>query len=212
VIELEDIEVRSDGRLLARAPRWTVPTAEAALLIGASGSGKTTLLNVIAGLVRPSAGRVRIAGEDIGAMNEGQRDLFRGRTIGIVFQTLRLVRALNVRENLNLALRLAGQKPDAARVDETLARLGIGSLAGVNPRRLSIGEMQRAAIARAVVARPKLILADEPTSALDDENAAAALTLLTDEARACGATLIIATHDGRIKDAIPGRLELERPA
>jgi putative ABC transport system ATP-binding protein len=150
-----------------------VRPGEFVALLGPSGSGKTTLLHCIGGLIRPDAGRVTVAGRDLAGFSGGALDIFRGQTIGIVFQTLRLVRALTVAQNLELALHLARRKPDPRRIADTLARLGVDHLAGARPNRLSVGEQQRAAIARAVVAAPRLILADEPTSALDDDNAAA---------------------------------------
>lgn len=201
MIRIENLEVRAGGRTLLALSGFSAGPGETALLIGPSGSGKTTLLNAIAGLIRPSAGLVEAAGQDLSKLSPAALDRFRGRTFGIVFQTLRLVRALSVRQNLALAQRLAGGKPDPARIEEALGRLGVAHLADARPQRLSLGEAQRAAIARAIVGRPKIILADEPTSALDDDNASAALSLLKSEAAALGATLVIATHDQRIKGA-----------
>jgi putative ABC transport system ATP-binding protein len=181
------------------------------LLLGPSGSGKTTLLHAIAGLIRPSAGAVIVDGQDVSALKSAGADRFRGRTIGFVFQTLRLVRALTVEQNLALALNLAGKPADRARIAAALDRLGVGSLAGAKPARLSVGEAQRCAIARAVVTQPRLILADEPTSALDDRNADKAFALLQEEASACGAGLVIATHDSRLKTRLANRVELAAP-
>jgi putative ABC transport system ATP-binding protein len=208
MIEIEHLDVRAGGRTLLSLPHWRLDAGGHALLLGPSGSGKTTLINAIAGLTRPAAGQVRVAGQDVATMGPAALDRFRGRTMGLVFQTLRLVKVLSVEDNLALAQRLAGATPDRARIAETLERLGLAHLAKANPRRLSVGEMQRAAIARAVAARPKLILADEPTSALDDHNAQAALDLLIGEAQALGASLIIATHDARVKARLPHQLAL----
>lgn len=210
MIEISSLRVEAGGRTILDLPEWRLDAGAAGLLLGPSGSGKTTLLNVIAGLIRPSAGSVKIGGEDIAALSGARLDKFRGARIGFVFQTLRLIRALSVRENLALAMRLAGAKPDPARITQTLERLGIGALAGAKPARLSVGEGQRAAIARAVVTRPSLLLADEPTSALDDANAEAAIRLLMEEAAACGATLVIATHDQRVKDRFAQKLVLKK--
>jgi putative ABC transport system ATP-binding protein len=195
---------------LAALPAWQVGAGETALLLGPSGSGKTTVLNALAGFVRPSAGRVRVAGQDIGALKAAALDRFRGATIGFVFQTLRLVRSLTLDQNLGLALRLAGKPLDKDRIRHALDRVGVGHLGHANVRRLSVGEAQRGAIARAIVTQPKLILADEPTSALDDDSAEAAFALLTGEAAALGASLIIATHDGRIKSRIANQLILSK--
>jgi putative ABC transport system ATP-binding protein len=185
-----------------------VAAGQHSLILGPSGSGKTTLLHVIAGLLRPSRGRVRVAGQDLGALTSAQLDAFRGKTIGIVLQRLHLIAALTVRDNLRLARTLARLPPDAARIDNLIAELGLSALAGARPSRLSEGEAQRVAIGRAVVNHPALILADEPTSALDDANCAAVLALLRAQAEASGATLVIATHDARLQPLFQHRLEL----
>ncbi len=132
-------------------------------------------------------------------MRGAARDAFRAKHVGLVLQTLHLIPVISVRENLRLAQRLAGNAPDDARIDAVLEGLGVGELAPRKARSLSVGEAQRVAIARAAVNRPPLILADEPTSALDDANCAKAIELLLAQARACGATLVVATHDHRIR-------------
>lgn len=209
MIAIEGLEIERDGRRILSLPEWRLDPGAHAALVGPSGSGKTTLLNAIGGLTRPTRGRVTIDGRDLAAMGEAERDRYRGAHIGIVFQTLRLVRALTVSQNLALALHLARRKPDPKRIADTLERLGIARHAHSRPQRLSVGEMQRAAIARAVAPGPRLILADEPTSALDDANAAAAIALLKSEAEAVGASLIVATHDRRISAAFSRTLTLE---
>lgn len=209
IVSVDQLRVARGGRLVLDLPAWSLDAGAHAVLLGPSGSGKTTLLHCIGGLIRPDGGRVDVAGRDLATLKGGALDIFRGQTIGIVFQTLRLVRALTVAQNLQLALRLAGRPQDPTRVRDTLTRLGVAHLADRKPNRLSVGEQQRAAIARAVVARPALILADEPTSALDDANAAAAAALLKAEAEAVGAGLVVATHDTRIASAFPSVLRLE---
>ena len=153
-----------------------------------------------------------VAGQDLGALTPAELDAFRGRMVGIVLQRLHLIPALTVRDNLRLARTLARLPPDPQRLDTLLADLGLAALAGARPRQLSEGEAQRVAIARAVVNRPALILADEPTSALDDANCAAVLALLRAQAETSGATLVIATHDARLKPHFRHRLELPDPA
>lgn len=211
LIQIENLRIEAGGRTILALPDWRLAAGEAALLLGPSGSGKTTLLHAVAGLIRPSAGVVTVDGQDVAALQAGAADRFRGRTIGFVFQTLRLVRALTVEQNLALALNLAGKPADRGRIAATLDRLGVASLSAAKPARLSVGEAQRCAIARAVVTQPRLILADEPTSALDDANAEKAFALLQDEAAACGAGLVIATHDSRLKARLPNRVELAAP-
>lgn len=208
MLEIRGLRHRYNGRTVLSVPEWDVPGGEASLVLGPSGSGKSTLLNAVAGLATPSEGTIRIGGEAMTGIPPAARDALRARRIGLVLQTLHLIGVLSVRENLRIARRLAGLPADEARIDEVLASLGIAALAGAKARRLSVGEAQRVAIARAVVNRPALILADEPTSALDDANCEKALALLLDQAKATGATLVVATHDNRIRDRFARRLEL----
>ena len=211
VLELENVSHAFDRVRVIDEVSFTVAPGELLGLLGPSGSGKTTLLNIIAGLLRPTAGTVTISGQDIGALAPGALDVFRGRHIGIVFQTLHLVSALSVADNLHLARYLAGLRRDEARLHGILESLGIGAMAAARPRTLSQGEAQRVAIARAVINDPAIILADEPTSALDDGNAGQVLNLLSQQADRCGATLVIATHDRRIRDRFDAVLELGGP-
>ncbi len=175
---------------------------EHSLLLGPSGAGKSTLINLVTGLLTPDAGRISIDGEAISTLGPSQRDDLRRRKIGVIFQTLRLVSALSVTANLQLAQRLAQAGRDDAAISGLLDAVGIAHRAHARPRELSQGEAQRAAIARALVGRPALIVADEPTSALDDANAMRIGQLLLDTANKQGATLLIATHDARLKSLI----------
>lgn len=179
-----------------------------ALLHGPSGSGKTTLIYLICGLLSPQSGTVRVAGQDLSSLPQARRDDVRRANIGVVFQTLRLVSALSVRANLLLAQKLAGKSRNAADVDALLDRLGIKHRANAKPAALSQGEAQRAAIARAVIAKPALLIADEPTSALDDDNTARVVELLMETAAAQGSALLIATHDARLRSHFPRTVEL----
>ncbi|HYC05167.1 MAG TPA: ATP-binding cassette domain-containing protein [Azospirillaceae bacterium] len=211
LIEIEGLRHVIGGRTVLELPRWSLPAGRHSLLLGPSGSGKTTLMHALAGLRRPTEGTVRVAGQDVWALSGTAQDRFRGRTLGIVFQTLHLVAALSIADNLRLAQWLAGLPQDANAVRDALAGVGLGDRLGAKPHELSLGEQQRVAIARAVVNRPRLILADEPTSALDDANCAKVLELLLERAGAAGATLVIATHDQRLKDRFPDRLDLDEP-
>ncbi len=187
---------------------WQAAQGEHWLVLGPSGSGKTTLLHALAGILRPASGHVQLAGQDLAQLAPGQLDRFRGRNIGIVLQRLHLLPSLTVAQNLALAQYLAGLPQDPFRVREVLASLDLTDKAGVFPHALSHGQAQRAAIARAVVNKPRVLLADEPTSNLDDVRCAQALDLLIDQAQACGATLVIATHDQRIKARVLHQFEL----
>ena len=164
---------------------------------------------MLAGILRPNGGSVSVAGEDLLAMKPAALDRFRGQHIGIVLQRLHLVPSLTVLRNLMLAQYLAGVPQDGARAREVLASLEVEGKAHAYPHELSFGQAQRVAVARAVVNRPRLLLADEPTSNLDDERCAQAYALLESQARACGATLVIATHDQRIKARMASRFELK---
>jgi putative ABC transport system ATP-binding protein len=208
VLEIRDLRHEYRGRTVLSVPAWTVAQGAATLVLGPSGSGKSTLLAAIAGLLSPTSGSLLVAGQSITALGSAQRDRFRARNLGLVLQTLHLIAVLTVRENLRLVQRIAGTFPDEARLDEVLGSLGITELASRKARDISVGEAQRVAIARAVVNRPKVILADEPTSALDDANCEKAIALLADRAKSCGATLVVATHDQRIRARFDSRLEL----
>jgi putative ABC transport system ATP-binding protein len=183
-------------------------SGEHTLLIGPSGSGKTTLINLVAGLLTPDVGTIAIDDEPMGSAKPVARDDLRRRKIGIIFQTLRLVSALSVTANLRLSQRLAGSPTDDAQIAALLDAVGIAHRAHAKPRQLSQGEAQRAAIARALVGKPRLLIADEPTSALDDANAERIGRLLIDTANANGSTLLIATHDMRLKSLIPRAITL----
>jgi putative ABC transport system ATP-binding protein len=191
-----------------RLAEWKVAQGERWLVLGPSGCGKTTLLHVIAGLVRPSEGRVEIAGENLGRLDTARLDRWRGTTVGIVLQALHLVKHLSVRDNLRLAQYLAQVPQDDNRIADTLGALDVAEKGARRPSELSQGEQQRVAIARAVVNRPKLLLADEPTANLDDTAAAKVVDLLSEQAARHGATLVVATHDARVKGKFRERLEL----
>ena len=167
------------------------------IIEGPSGIGKTTLLNLIAGIDIPTSGKVIIDGTNIFELSENKRAKFRLEKIGIVFQQMNLIEDLNVMENIALPLKLAGKKWKK-RVDELLKYMKIEDLKYEMPTSLSGGEMQRAAIARAIANEPDIILADEPTSNLDDENTDNIGALFLKINKDLGTTVIIATHDPRI--------------
>ena len=196
------------GQEVIRIDTWSAPQGEQWLMLGPSGSGKTTVLHVLAGILRPTAGSASIAGQDLSALSASELDRFRGRNVGIVLQRLHLLPSLTVAENVQLAQFLAGLPQDHARVHEVLAGLDLADKAQARPHALSHGQAQRAAIARAVVNRPRLLLADEPTSNLDDARCEQAMDLLLTQAAACGATLVIATHDQRVKARVANHFQL----
>jgi putative ABC transport system ATP-binding protein len=178
----------------------TVAPGEFLALLGRSGSGKSTLLNLISGIDAPSAGEIAIGGTVITALGERERTLFRRRHIGFVFQFFNLVATLTVEENLRLPLELIGRVgADArARVDELLRAVGLADRAGAFPDRLSGGEQQRVAVARALAHDPELILADEPTGNLDTDSAERVLGLLARLSREGRKTVIAVTHSAEV--------------
>lgn len=207
MIEVESLRHDYADRMVLSLPAFTARQGEHWLILGRSGCGKTTLLHILAGLLTPSRGRAVVADQDLSSIRGAALDRFRGRHVGIVFQRLHLVDALTVRQNLELAPWLAGCK-SVDRIDQLLEKLRLSHRRTAYPADLSAGEAQRVALARAVVNRPRVLLADEPTSSLDDENCNAVLSLLIQQAEDSGATLLIVTHDQRVKARVANRLEL----
>jgi ABC-type lipoprotein export system ATPase subunit len=208
MISVEGLRHSYGERQVLALESWRAAAGEHWLVLGASGSGKTTLLCILGGLLRPSAGRVAVAGEDLGALSGLALDRFRGRRVGFVPQKLHLIASLTVEDNVLLAQYLAGIERDRARVREVLGALGLADRAQARPAELSHGQAQRVAVGRAVINRPQLILADEPTSNLDDAHCLQAVELLESQAAACGATLVVATHDQRVRARFEKRITL----
>lgn len=211
MFRLEQLRHRYPGGATIAFPDWSLEQGGQAVLIGPSGCGKTTLLSLLGGMLTPNeGGRLEVAGEALARLKGAALDRFRGQRIGVVPQRLHLIASLSVAENLALAQYLAHLPQDAGRVTEVLGRLGLDALARRRPHQLSQGQAQRVAIARAVVNRPSLLLADEPTANLDDESAAAVIELLEREAESVGASLLVASHDARVKQRFERCFELRR--
>ena len=197
---LERTYVTGESRVAALAGlTLEVRRGEFVAVMGPSGSGKSTLLNILAGLERPSGGRVAVDGVDLGSLDENELARYRRAKIGIVFQAFNLLPRYRVLDNVAFPLLFAGVPlaERERRAGAMLDRLGMRPRAGHRPNQLSGGEMQRAAIARALVVEPPLLLADEPTGNLDSANGAALLGLL-DELHANGQTIVLVTHDAAI--------------
>ena len=174
-----------------------IPEGSFEALMGPSGSGKTTLLNLIAGIDQPTAGTVRVAGEEIGRMGETERAAWRARNIGFIFQFYNLMPVLTAAENVELPLLLTplSKAERRRRVDVALKLVSLSDRADHTPRQLSGGQQQRVAIARAIVADPQIVVADEPTGDLDRKSAEDVLGLLTTLNETLGKTIVMVTHD-----------------
>jgi ABC-type lipoprotein export system ATPase subunit len=184
---------------------FALEAGEQVALRGESGSGKTTFLHLIAGILTPDNGSIKIDGTEMTQLGEGARDRFRASTVGYIFQAFNLLQGYTCLENLLLAMSFGGGR-DRARAVALLERVGLGHRLCHTPRQLSTGQQQRVAIARAMVNRPKLVLADEPTGNLDQSNADAALGLIRETCREIGASLLLVSHD----PGVLGRFEQTR--
>lgn len=181
---------------------------EALLILGQSGTGKTTFLHLLALLLRPKSGAVTINETDLTKLSPAETVAFRARHVGIIYQKPHFVSSLSVGDNLLLANYLANKTQQPQRVRELAGQLGFGDQLAKKTHQLSQGEQQRVSIARAVMNQPDVILADEPTSSLDDENTNRVVTLLREQSEQIGASLIVVTHDQRLKDVFPNRINL----
>lgn len=208
MLQTSNLHYSYDGKTELVFPDIQCEAGEHWLLLGQSGSGKTTLLHLLGGLLTTRNGAVKVADTDLGKISSSKLDKFRGKQIGIIFQKAHFVKALTVEENLVLAQQLAGLPVNRARIAELLSHLNVEHKLKSKPNQLSQGEQQRVAIARALVNKPKVILADEPTSALDDVNCDEVIKLLEREAREVGATLLVVTHDGRLKEKFDKQIHL----
>ena len=202
------VERRYGGTVALRIPRWDAGQGEHWLLAGPSGSGKSTALALLAALLRPTRGTIIVGNQDLARLERSALDRWRGRNVGFVPQRLHLVDTLSVLDNLLLAQYLAGGPVDVKAARSALESVELSAYADRQPDMLSQGQAQRVAVARAVVNRPVLLIADEPTSSLDDDNAARSLALLVEHASRCGATLLVASHDARIRHAFARRWDL----
>lgn len=208
LLSVNNLTYQYEDESVISFPDFTCSTKDEMLISGNSGTGKTTLIYLICGLLKMQKGEINFLGESIGDMSSKKMDDFRGKHIGLVFQSARFIASLDVLDNV-----LAGQYFGQGNVDnekamETLESLGISALAKKKPQQLSGGERQRLSIARAVAGSPDLVIADEPTSSLDDENAEAVYELLNTEAKKHNSALIIVTHDDRLKRKISNQVRL----
>ncbi len=210
MLSVENIVVGYGGTPVISLDKLVLPERGQCLITGSSGGGKTTILYAVAGLTPIYSGRIMINGIDITRLREAEMDRFRGLHIGIIFQTLHLMRSLTVMENLLLASYALHVPPEPEVIEKVLRRLDIYEKRDAFPYNLSQGQAQRVGIARAVLHSPKLIIADEPTSSVDDKNCEAVITLIKEVAEETGAALLIATHDNRVKSHFSNIVHFEK--
>ena len=203
VLAIHDLVKRFDqpggGQLtVLDVPRFEMADGEQVVLIGESGGGKTTLLHLIAGILVPDSGSIRLDQLELTRLSEQGRDRMRASKIGYVFQTFNLLPAFTALENVRLGMTFGHGRHDPSRASELLDRVGLAERAGYRPSQLSVGQQQRVAIARALAGRPKLLLADEPTANVDPKSSESVLELIRGSCRDEGVALLIVTHSMEI--------------
>lgn len=197
------------GRLpIIEIDRWSARKGDAIALLGPSGSGKSTFLHLLGGVLPVDGGLLEIAGQQVSGMKESERDVFRARTVGYVFQDFYLIPSLSVKENVELVMPRSMSKALRTRlVEEWFERVGLQDRMHQLPSKLSRGQQQRAAIVRAMIHCPPLVLADEPTGSLDWETASSIMKLLLDVSRENGSTLVTVTHDLHLAELFETKLQ-----
>ncbi len=189
-------------------PDIHVKQKEDLLILGKSGIGKTTFLHLLAGLLKPTAGKVSIADTDISLLSNNKLDQFRGKNIGLVFQQKHAISSLSVLQNMQARVFFSQSEVKKQVIEGLLHQLEIADLKNKNVKELSEGQLQRLSIAMSVIHKPKILLADEPTSSLDDATCKIVINLLKEQAKQTGASLIVITHDQRIKPYFQNQITL----
>ena len=207
-IKIASLSFQYPGGKLIDFANINIGEKESWLLTGNSGSGKTTLLHLIAGILSPSNGTITIANTEINTLRPAQLDAFRAKHIGLVFQKSYFIDALSMRKNLKYFAELSGEKVDSTYQAKLLSDLGIDHLSHKKPAQLSSGELQRFSIARALINKPEILLADEPTSSLDDDNCKRFTELIISICNSYHVTLVVATHDARLKKEFVNTIQL----
>ncbi|GGD31995.1 ABC transporter ATP-binding protein [Flavobacterium orientale] len=208
MIQTKDLKFSFNEKTTFSFPDLHNEASQTLLITGNSGKGKTTLLHLLGGLLRPDSGSISIQDTTISSLSEKELDQFRGKNIGLVLQQSHFVASLNVLENVVLASWLSNGEKATEKAKSLLVALDLEDQIYKLPSKLSIGQQQRVSIARALINEPKLLLADEPTSSLDDENAAKVADLLQKLSKEHKASLIIVTHDQRLKDTFSNHINL----
>jgi len=208
MIQTQNITFSYAGKVNFVFPDIRTESGETLLITGGSGKGKTTLLHLLGGLLRPKSGTIFIGETEISKLSAKRLDQFRGKNIGLVLQQSHFVEAFSVLENISMASWLATGKKSEEKAKSLLKQLDLEDQMYKLTSQLSIGQQQRVSIARALINEPKLLLADEPTSSLDDENAFKVADLLSNLSKEYKASLIIVTHDQRLKDRFSNQISL----
>ena len=208
-IKTENLLFQYPGGEVFKFPNLQIGKNESWLLTGNSGSGKTTLLHLLAGILSPENGNINIANTGISLLKPTQVDAFRAQHIGLVFQKGYFIDALSMHKNLLYFGELSGTKTDPGFLNTLLTDLGIAQLSDKKPAALSSGELQRFSIARSLINKPGIILADEPTSSLDEDNCKRFIDLLVTICNTYHVTLLVATHDARLKNEFVNTIQLD---
>ena len=211
MLEIRQLRYAYPGRPVLQWPDFALARGEQALLLGPSGSGKTTLLHLLAGMLTPSGGDIRVADTLLNTLSGAALDTFRGQRIGVLPQRVSMLESLSVLDNLLFAQYFAGQRTQPSRALHLLEQLDLPEVAPRLPAQLSQGQLQRVALARALINQPAVLLADEPTASLDDTRAAQVADLLAEHSQQQGCSLLIATHDARLKARFTRHLTLTEP-
>ena len=204
LFKIQNLEYKSDNQSILKNKNFFLEKNKHLLIHGPSGSGKTTLINLMSGLLKPTYGKIIFENKDYSTLNEEQIDKLRFDNFGFIFQKLHLIGQLNVDQNIILGIK----KKKSQNVDKLIENLGLLKLKKQLARNLSFGEAQRVAIARGVANNPRVIFADEPTSSLDYKNAKNVMNLIFSQVKQTEATLIVCTHDDRIKEYFSNLMEI----
>ena len=196
-----DYQTGGEDLSVLNIPAWTVAKGQQVAISGPSGSGKSTLLHVLAGLLSPSGGKVRVCDQELTELDEAQRDQFRARHVGVIFQSFNLLQGYTALENVLLGATFSEKRPERAKAAHLLGELGLSHRLTHYPSQMSLGEQQRVAIARALVKEPELILADEPTGSLDPRHAGAVVCKLRQVCQAHGCSLVVVSHQEEVVEA-----------